>query len=214
MAAYSFWFDRLISLLIPTHFRDGRYGFHAKVLCLFSLTVGGLAACILIGLTLSAGNIPARRMGTVVLASMLLAVIALMRAVRKIEVVAWYVVSVTVAIVWYVDFNNQGITGPNSTLWVIPFSLSALVLKRHQLIIMTFIILALFFTNVLLLLNGHLPEPLVNPLMWPKVEVVYLIASGIVVVVCTRGMAQVAHEHLDELQSELDEKKQRIRQIS
>ena len=214
MAAFFFWLDHLISLLIPAHFREGPYGFHAKVLCIFSLTVGGLAAFILLGLTLSAGNIPLRRLGTVLLASMLLAVVALLRMVRNIEVVAWYVIGVTVAIVWYVDFNNQGITGPNSTLWVIPFSLSALVLKRRQLITMTFIILALFSMNVMLLLNGHLPEPLVNPLMWPKVEVVYLIASGIVVMVCTRGMAQVAHEHLDELQNELDEKKQRISQIS
>ncbi len=214
MMANSSFFDRLMALLIPRHFSSGRYAFHAKVLCLFALTVGGLAALILAGLTFSEGNVPGRRLGTVMLASMLLAVVFLIRFVRKIEVVAWYVIGVTVAIVWYVDFNNQAISGPNSPLWVVPFALSALVLKRRQLIVMTFIILALFFMNIVLLVNGYLPEPLVKPTEWPKVEIIYLIASGIVVMVCTRGMAKVAHEHLDELQNELDEKQHRIKQIN
>ncbi len=214
MTAQSSLSDRLLSLLIPPHFSTGRYAFHAKVLCLFSLTVGGLAALILIGLTFKEGNVPIRRMGTVLLASMLLAVVVVMRLVREIDKVAWYVIGVTVAIVWYVDFNNLSINGPSAVFWIMPFSLSALVLKRFQLVVMTALILSLFFLNIYLLSAGYLPEPLTNPILWPKVGAIYLIASGVVVMVCTRGMASVAQEHLDELQSELDEKQQRIQQIN
>lgn len=206
--------DRFISSLIPAHFSDHQHFFKAKVLCLFSIIVGGLALLILLGLTVSDGHVPVRRLGTVLLASLLIATVIVIRWTSNLQMVGWYVVVCTVTVVWYVDFNNQSILGPITPLWVIPIALSALMFKGPSLALAVLIIAFLFATNLTLLNLGYLPEPVVNPAVWSQLETVQLLAACLVVVVSTRGMTKLAAEHMDDLERELEEKQNRIQQIN
>lgn len=206
--------DHIFSYVIPPRFLLSEYAFHAKVLLTFAVTVGGLAITILIGLTFHEGTVPIRRLMTVFLASLLLAAVLLVRWVPRIEILAWYVISLSLAIVWYVDFNNVSVVGPNTVLWIVPFSLTALVLKGRQLLFMLTFIAGLFVTNVSLLFSDRLPSPIVNPMLWSKLEAVYLLCAGVVVVVCTSGVARLAREHMVQLQDELKQKQERIQEIN
>ena len=62
--------ERVFYWLIPPAFLHGKHGFQAKVLCVFSLVVSALGLVVLAGLIVSEGQLPARRLGTLVLACM------------------------------------------------------------------------------------------------------------------------------------------------
>jgi hypothetical protein len=99
--------DAFMARLIPAHFSSSRYAFQAKVLSVFSLLTGSMSILVLLGLIFSEGSVANRRLVTVALASLLVAIVPIMHWVKKIEVVASYVVVNSLALVWYVDFNNH-----------------------------------------------------------------------------------------------------------
>ena len=206
--------DRFISSLIPVHFSQSQDFFKVKVLTFFSLTVGGLGILILTGLSLGDGEVPLRRYGTVILASLLLAVVVLVRITKNIQVVGWYVVICTVSVVWYVDFNNQSILGPNTPLWLVPIALSALIFRHLGLLLAVSLILGLFVFDLLLLSKGYLPEPIVRREVWSSLESVQLVLAAVVIAICTRGVSKLAAGHMGELELELEEKQQRIQEIN
>jgi signal transduction histidine kinase/CheY-like chemotaxis protein len=88
------------------------------------------------------------------------------------------------------------------------------VFKGWYLALASILIIALFLLNAGLLATGYLPEPLMPAVIWPKVEVIFLFSAGIIVMVCTRGMSQLAHEKMDSLQGELDTNKKHLSKIN
>lgn len=206
--------DRFVSSLIPPHFSQSQDFFKVKVLIFFSLTLGGLGALILFGLSISEGDVPPRRVGTVIFATLLLGVVLLVRLTKSISVVGAYVVVVTVTVVWYIDFNNQSVVGPNTPLWVVPLALSSMLFRRFGLFVALAGIFSLFALNLALLSGGYLPPPIVKSESWQGLEAIQIVVAGVVVAVCTRGISKLATEHMDELALELLEKKKRIEEIN
>lgn len=206
--------ERLFHWLIPSSYINGEQGFQAKVLCVFSLVVSTLGILILLGLIATEGDLPPRRLGSLVLACMYFMVPLLMRWTPKITIVGAYTVFLTILIIWYVDFNNQSLNGPITPLWIIPFSLVALLFKGWALLFGFIAIASVFSLNVVMLFNGALPDPVIKAGAWVKIEFVFLIVASIVVLVCTRGITKIANQHMEDLKLELDERKKRLVEIS
>lgn len=207
-------YQRVMSHLIPEHFLSSRYAYHVNVLIVFSMTLGGLAFIILAGLLFAEGELPIRRVITISLASLLLLSILLIRIVSHVHLLAWYVILVSIALIWYVDFNNQSLAGPSSPLWIIPFALSGLLFTQLRLLLSSVLILSLAFLNGVLFFKGLLPQPLIPVGSWPTVQLIYIIAVGLVVIVCTNGITRLAHDQMDILQDQLEEKQKHLQQIN
>lgn len=206
--------ERLFSILIPSHYLKGKHAFRAKVLCVFSMTLGGLALIILSGLIASEGEVPLRRLGTIILSSLFLFVPFVMRLSERIAVPATYTIFVSLMVVWYVDYNNASVMGASTPLWVILYCLAALTFKGRGLFLALFVISSIYLLDLYLLFNGLLPESITKPHVWPKLEAAQLLGAGVIIVVCTRGMARLAMEHMTELQQELVAKQDRIQEIN
>ncbi len=206
--------DQFLTKVLPDRFLNGDDAFRAKVLWLYSTVLGGLGALILIGLTLVEGDIPARRIGTVILASLLIGVTVLMRYVSALMFISWYVLLVSIAMIFYVDFNNFSIAGPSTVLWMVPFTLMALLFSGLRLYLIFCFTFSLFVFNIFALFQGWLPEPIIQAESWLYVQCIYVLAVAILVVVCTRGMSNLASGHLLELQKEIMNKQERIEEIN
>jgi hypothetical protein len=74
----SIW-DRFLKQVLPAHFLKGEDAFRAKVLWVYSTSLGSLGTLILLGLIVAEGDISARRLVTVTMAVLLLGVTVLMR---------------------------------------------------------------------------------------------------------------------------------------
>lgn len=200
--------------MLPAHFLTGEDAFRAKVVWVFSTSVGGLGMLILFGLILAEGDVPLRRLVTVLLSALLLSVTLLMRYATHLVSVSTYVLLITVSIIFYVDFNNLSVAGPTTVLWVVPFTLMALLFSGPRLIVIFLLTFLLFIFNVIALLKGWLPEPIVKEDSWFYVQCVYVLAAVVMVVICTRGMSILAGNHLLELNKEVKSKQKRIEQVS
>ncbi|MGK0445728.1 MAG: signal transduction histidine kinase [Bermanella sp.] len=200
--------------MLPDHFLTGEDAFRAKVVWVFSTCVGTLGMLILFGLILAEGDVPLRRLVTVLLSALLLSVTLLMRYATHLVSISTYVLLITVSIIFYVDFNNLSVAGPTTVLWVVPFTLMALLFSGPRLIVIFLLTFSLFIFNVIALLKGWLPEPVVKEGSWFYVQCVYVLASVVMVVICTRGMSILAGNHLLELNKEVESKQKRIEQVN
>ncbi len=208
------WLERALGRVIPEKFMNGEDAFRAKLLWIYSVSLGVLALVILIALSFAEGDMPMRRLGTVALSSCLLFAPILMRFMSDLTWVSVVVESITIATVFYVDFNNLSIAGPSTVLWGLPIALSATLFSGRWLVFFFVAALGLFTINIYGLFAGWLPEPIVQAESWPYALVAYAVFVAIIVLVCTRGMSSVAETHLQRLSDELQQKQQHIQQIS
>ena len=206
--------ERLFNRFIPERFLQGKHVFQAKVLWIYSIVLGTLGIVILMILAFKEGQLEARRVGTITMVACMLLLPILMSHMKRFRWVAAYAFFLTTAIVFYVDFNNQSILGPTLILWVVPIMLAGICFSLVQVIFSTLFILGLVLINIYFLRQGYLPEPIVQPENWPLVQVLYLCIAGSLLVVCTKGLTQVANRHFYDLTSELDNKQHAIEEIS
>ena len=206
--------DRFLSRVLPARFLVGDDAYRAKVLWVYSTTVGGLGTLILIALTTFEGDVPIRRLGTVILAALLFGVTLFMRYARSIVTVSTYVLLISTCLVFYVDFNNLSIAGPATVLWVIPFTLIALLFSGWRLLIFFCLSFLMFSFNMFALFQGWLPEPIIKSESWLYVQPAFFLSATIMVVICTRGMSNLADYHFKTLKKEINEKQDRIQKIN
>ncbi len=188
--------------------------FRAKVLWVYSTVLGSLGLTVLILISLLEGGVPARRLVTVILAAMLMAVVVLMRYAKHLSSISVYVCLISTALIFYVDFNNSSITGPTTVLWVIPFILMSLLFSGLSLFLSLIFSLSLFLFNVFALYQGWLPEPIIKEESWSFMQALYMFCAAIMIVTCTRGMTNLSKTHLKELQKEVKNKKKRIKKMN
>ncbi|MFT5594925.1 MAG: signal transduction histidine kinase/CheY-like chemotaxis protein [Oceanicoccus sp.] len=198
---------------IPDHFLQGEDAFRAKVLWVFSTVLGGVGLIVLLFLSLAEG-VPARRLVTVVLAVMLLGVSVCMRYATRLGLISIYVCLVTTALMFYVDFNNLSVSGPTTILWVVPFLLMALLFSGVRLLLFMALAFSLFIFNIFAFEKGWLPEPIIKPVNWHYVQIIFVLCTAIMITVCTRGMWSLSNMHLQNLEIELKQKQDRIQQMS
>lgn len=206
--------DRFFEKVLPAPLLTGDDAFRAKVLWVFSTTLGVLGLCILIGLAVVEGGVPARRIGTFILVSSLLAVPLLMKYSRTVTPVSWYVLVLSILIVFYVDFNNLSVAGPTTPLWMVPYTLMALLLSGWRLFAVFCVTFLLFIFNIVSLFQGWLPEPIVQSDSWLSVQSAYVLLAAIMLVICTRGMSNIADSHLIKLKKEVRNKRARIKLVN
>lgn len=208
------WLTQQLMRFIPAHLFAGEDAFRAKLLWMYSVSLGGLGLILVLGLAFAEGELPIRRLGTVFLVSCLLIAPILMRFVRDLTWVSVVVVIVTMITVFYVDFNNLSIAGPSALLWVLPITLAATLFSGWRLFLFCVLVFSLFVFNIYSLFLGRLPEPIMHAESWPYMQVAFGVFVGVIVLVCTRGMSQLAALHLQKLQVELKQKQEHIQQIS
>jgi signal transduction histidine kinase/CheY-like chemotaxis protein len=206
--------DRFLIKVLPPRFLTGEDAFRAKVLWLYSTSLGGLGSLILVGLTLAEGTVPARRLVTVILAALLLGVTVLMRYATQLTSISAYVLLISISIVFYVDFNNLSVDGPSTVLWIVPFTLMALLFSSVRLFTIFCCTFLLFVFNVVALHKGWLPEPIVKVENWAYAQCMYVLLAVAMVVICTRGMSSIASDNLLELKKEINNKQKHIEQIN
>jgi signal transduction histidine kinase len=200
--------------VLPAHFLKGEDAFRAKVLWVYSTSLGSLGTLILLGLIVAEGDISARRLVTVTMAALLLGVTVLMRYNINLTSISTYVLLVTITTVFYVDFNNLSIDGPSTVLWVVPFTLMALLFSAARLFFIFCCTFLLFVFNVFALHKGWLPEPIVKPENWLYLQPAYVLLAIVMVFICTRGMSSIATNNLLELTKEINNKQKHIEQVS
>lgn len=208
------WLECVFEHVLPVNFMHGEDAFRAKLLWMYSVSLGVFALLILIVQSLAEGEIPVRRLGTVALSSCLLFTPILMRFIQDLTWVSVMVESITIATVFYVDFNNLSIAGPSSILWVLPVALSATLFSGWWLVLFLVSTFTLLTFNIYGLYAGWLPAPISDVENWSTLSVVYTVFVAVLVLVCTRGMSNVAEMHLQKLSDELQQKRQHIEQIS
>lgn len=206
--------DRIFARIIPARFLTIEHAFHSKMLWLYSASVGGLAVIILIALYFTEDNVPMRRLGTLFLASLLFAVPILMRHLNTLKPVAIYVVVVSMALIFYIDFNNQSIQGPSGVLWLVPIMLITILFSGWRIVFNIGFCSVLFLMNVYFLKQGWLPVSIVNSENFHTVQVVYICAVSIILILSTHGISKLSQNHFESLQQEIQNKQNTIDQIS
>lgn len=206
---------RWLDTFIPNTFRNSPETFRARSIIFYCISVGGFGLlAMLTFVTIADGNFPLRRLGSLILISMLLSPLLFIRFVHRLEVLSIYTMTLTIIAIFYVDYNNQSIAGPATILWVLPPALAVLLFRKRGALIILGISLGLMILNSILYHQDQLPTAIVKTENWLTAKLAVQIISTILIICCTLGLSILVSRYSKMLESDLKDRQKRIQEIA
>lgn len=199
------YFARLLEFFIPNHFLESDEAFQAKVILIYSAIIGLVAFSVVVMIGFAENTLSWRRLLTLLLCASLLLAFPILRYSKNIRACAWYVLFISMALTFHLDFNNRSLDGPDSVVWTVPLVLAALLLKGKTLWIYSFTCIGLFTLNAYLLNTDKLPPSITNPDSWFGIKYITVLATCMVVVLITQATNRQVRKHMAELKNRVHE---------
>lgn len=158
-------------------------------------------------------TLPQRRLITILLIALQPFAFVLMWFSRSTKEAAWFTVVLLLLTVFYIDYNNQSFKGAFSIIWMLPSTLSVMLLGGKPGLNVALASIVGMSLNFFLLKVGVLPEAITPPEKWLHAEFVISISIMVIVTFCVFGLYTMARQRELELTFEIEARKRFAREL-
>ncbi len=152
-------------------------------------------------------SVPLRRLITIGLIALQPLSFALMWRYKTTQEASWYLVLMLLITVMFIDHNNDSFGGPFTITWILPTSLSAMLLGGRAALKVTLLAIVGMSINFSLYKAGLLPEPITAKQKWLNLEFGISICIIFIVTICLYGLHSMTRLREQELSSEIETRK-------
>ena len=145
-----------------------------------------------------------RRLITIILISLQPIALCLMWWKKSTVKASWFVITTLAITIMYIDYNNASFKGAFSIVWILPTTLTVMLLGGRAALKVAFISILGMSTNFVLLKTDLLPAPITPPEKWLNAEFIISITVMLIVTFSVYALAKVAKQKELELSSEID----------
>lgn len=152
-------------------------------------------------------SVPLRRLFTISLISLQPLALAFMWYYRSTREASWYIVMMVFITVMFIDHNNASFGGAFTITWILPTSLSVMLLGGVAALKITFLAILGMSFNFTLYKLGLLPDPITAQEKWLNIEFMISICIILIVTFCLYGLHSMTRQRERELFFEIEERK-------
>ncbi len=205
---------KVLDYLIPENILlDVSERFKARALIsiigiLFLLSIVSMGMVISVDKTISL-----RRLITIILIGIQPLAICLMWYKRRTLEASWYVVCLIIATIMYIDFNNMSFKGSYSITWMLPPTITVMLLGGKAALKMAVISMIAMSVNFILLKQNLLPEPITPPDKWLNVEFIISVSIMLIVTFSVFALSRMTKLKEFELSAEIESRKRIAKEL-
>ncbi|GAA3921137.1 response regulator [Litoribacillus peritrichatus] len=148
--------------------------------------------------------LPARRIVTLMLVAAQPIALVVMHLTKKITLAARSSILLIWLVTFYIDFNNQSVSGPVSILWLLPSAYAALLLNRKDVVFTTVASFIGYGINFTALEHNLLPPPITNPEFWESVKFITMTFTITVITACIYALTKLRDGREHDLSTEIN----------
>ena len=152
-------------------------------------------------------TVPLRRLITISLIGFQALSVVIMWRYKNTHQASWYLVALLLATVMFIDHNNNSFGGPFTITWILPTSLSAMLLGGRVALKVTLLAIMGMSINFTLYKLGLLPDPISAKEKWLNLEFGISICIILIVTFCLYGLHSMTRQREQELFFEIEERK-------
>lgn len=199
------FFSRWVDGYIPnTLLNDPAQVFQARTLIVFTLVLSSLALLGISFVFFIEQTLPVGRIITISLVACLPLSITILRKTESLRASGLCFIFLITLTVAYIDSMNRSIDGPMTVLWILPYTMSAMLLGSRQASYVGIVSISILIANIILLELGKLPSSLSNPENWKWLRLITFVVVLTVVAVCTYGLTRLERRRQRELSEEIE----------
>ena len=158
-------------------------------------------------------SVPLRRLITICLIGLQPISLAIMWHYKNTHQASWYVVIMTLITVMFIDHNNASFGGAFTITWILPTSLSVMLLGGVAALKITLLALAGMSFNFILYKFDLLPEPITAQEKWLNIEFIISIFMILIVTFCLYALHSMTRQREQELSSEIESRKRIAKEL-
>lgn len=181
--------------------------FKARTLILL-VSIIFLLSAVSMGFVITVDQIvPLRRLITIsLIALQTLSFVIMWRSKNTLQA-SWYMIVMLLVTVMFIDYNNESFDGPYTIIWILPVSLSAMLLGGAAALKVTLLAILGMSINFTLYKLGLLPEPISVKDMWLNLEFGMSVSIILIVTFCLHILHSMTRQRERELSFEIEERK-------
>ena len=199
---------KFLDKLIPAKLLfDASERFKARTLILLVSILLLLSAFSMASVIVIDQSVPLRRLITIGLIALQALSFAIMWHYKNTHQASWYIVVMVLITVMYIDHNNDSFGGPFTITWILPTSLSAMLLGGRAALKVTLLVILGMSINFFLYKMDFLPDPITTKERWLNLEFSISICIIIIVTFCLYGLYSMTRLREQELSTEIEGRK-------
>ena len=152
-------------------------------------------------------SVPFRRLFTISLIALQPLALAFMWYCKSTREASWYIVIMVFITVMFIDHNNASFGGAFTITWILPTSLSVMLLGGVAALKITFLAILGMSFNFTLYKLDLLPDPITAQEKWLNIEFIVSISIILIVTFCLYGLHSMTRQRERELYFEIEERK-------
>ena len=199
---------RFLDRFIPENLlADTSERFKARTLLLLVGTLLILSAFSMALVIAVDQSVPFRRLFTIGLIALQPLTLAFMWHYKSTAEASYYTVVMTLLTVMFIDYNNASVGGAFTILWILPISLSVMLLGSVTALKITFLAILGMSFNFILYRLDLLPDPITAQEKWLNIEYIISICVILIVTFCLYGLHSMTRKREQELFFEIEGRK-------
>lgn len=199
---------RFLDRFIPVNLLDDTSDrFKARTLLILVGTLLFLSAFSMALVIAVDQSVPFRRLFTISLIALQPLALAFMWYCKSTREASWYIVIMVFITVMFIDHNNASFGGAFTITWILPTSLSVMLLGGVAALKITFLAILGMSFNFTLYKLDLLPDPITAQEKWLNIEFIVSISIILIVTFCLYGLHSMTRQRERELYFEIEERK-------
>tara|TARA_R110002073_G_scaffold38859_6_gene111241 strand:- start:8099 stop:9922 length:1824 start_codon:yes stop_codon:yes gene_type:complete len=205
---------RLLDKYIPENLLcDASERFKARTLLLL-VCILLLLSTISMGLVIAIDqSVPLRRLITITLIALQPIAFAIMWHFKNTREASWYTVGMTLITVVFIDHNNASFGGAFTITWILPTSLSVMLLGGVAALKVTLLAILGMSFNFILYKFDMLPEPITAQEKWLNIEFIISVFIILIVTFCLYALHSMTRQREQELFAEIETRKVIVKEL-
>ena len=199
---------RFLDRFIPENLLDDASDrFKARTLLILVGTLLLLSALSMALVIAVDQSVPFRRLFTISLIALQPLALVFMWYYKNTREASWYIVMMVFITVMFIDHNNASFGGAFTITWILPTSISVMLLGGVAAMKVTFIAIIGMSFNFILYKFGLLPDPITAQEQWVNIEYIITICIILIVAFCLYGLHSMTRQREQELFFEIEGRK-------
>ena len=199
---------RFLDRFIPVNLLDDTSDrFKARTLLILVGTLLFLSAFSMALVIAVDQSVPFRRLFTISLIALQPLALAFMWYCKSTREASWYIVIMVFITVMFIDHNNASFGGAFTITWILPTSLSVMLLGGVAALKITCLAILGMSFNFTLYKLDLLPDPITAQEKWLNIEFIVSISIILIVTFCLYGLHSMTRQRERELYFEIEERK-------
>jgi signal transduction histidine kinase/CheY-like chemotaxis protein len=199
---------RFLDKFIPDNLlADVSERFKARTLLILVSTLLLLSTISMVLVIIVDQSVPFRRLFTISLIALQPLAFAFMWYFKSTREASWYIVMMVIITVMFIDHNNASFGGAFTITWILPTSLSVMLLGGVAAMKITILAILGMSFNFALYKLELLPEPITAQDKWLNIEYMISISIILIVTFCLYGLHSMTRQREQELFLEIEGRK-------